>query len=198
MTDLLTRSDKRRMDTMSRDEVVNLYAQRFPTLNINIGQHDTDTFPIITKLVEQATPNIIALRRGIRSTPLPKWPKILDNLDHHGGIWILETEDEWRCAMCGYLSEVWDHCHTTGLVRGRLCQSCNMQEGFNSYRPEWQLWRWSAPYLQLVNNERHVYQHPSRAPTQHEFIFRDPNPIDRIALPLTKLFATINDRLRHQ
>lgn len=181
---------------MSRNEVVNLYAQRFPTLTINTQQHDPDTLSIITKLVEEATPNIIALRRGVRSTPLSKWRKIVDNLYQHGGIWILETEDESPCAMCGAQSHVWDHCHTTGLVRGRLCQSCNMQEGWNSYRPEWQLWRWAAPYLQLINGDRHVYYHSSRPATQHEFIFRDPNPIDRIKLPLTELFAIIQYRLQ--
>lgn len=43
--------------------------------------------------------------------------------------------DDWqaeRCAICGgrrsHLVE--DHDHTTGLVRGWLCQSCNASEGF--------------------------------------------------------------------
>lgn len=44
---------------------------------------------------------------------------------------------EWqqgRCAVCGgaRCDEVLDHDHATGLIRGRLCQSCNLLEGFAS------------------------------------------------------------------
>ena len=39
-----------------------------------------------------------------------------------------------RCAVCGgpESAEVLDHDHVTGLMRGRLCQSCNLLEGFAS------------------------------------------------------------------
>lgn len=38
-----------------------------------------------------------------------------------------------RCAMCGgqmSLHLVLDHCHDTGQIRGYLCRSCNVQEGW--------------------------------------------------------------------
>ena len=36
-----------------------------------------------------------------------------------------------RCAICGQqpLRLIDDHCHDTGLIRGYLCQSCNVREG---------------------------------------------------------------------
>jgi hypothetical protein len=35
-----------------------------------------------------------------------------------------------RCAICSRRSEFLDHSHKTGLVRGWLCRSCNIGEGF--------------------------------------------------------------------
>lgn len=53
-----------------------------------------------------------------------------------------------RCAMCGPLKierPVLDHCHTTGLVRGYLCKSCNIAEGLSGH-DMWTLWRnWDNP-----------------------------------------------------
>lgn len=45
---------------------------------------------------------------------------------------MLEAQDE-RCAICGGQDEDSrlhvDHCHTTGKVRGLLCESCNLSIG---------------------------------------------------------------------
>jgi hypothetical protein len=35
-----------------------------------------------------------------------------------------------RCAICADQSRFLDHSHETGLVRGWLCRSCNVSEGF--------------------------------------------------------------------
>jgi len=44
----------------------------------------------------------------------------------------MEENQEYRCLICNTYSEnlVVDHCHTTGKVRGLLCDSCNRGIGF--------------------------------------------------------------------
>jgi hypothetical protein len=41
---------------------------------------------------------------------------------------------EHRCAICGFphFDLILDHDHATGLVRGRLCRSCNIAEGMGN------------------------------------------------------------------
>jgi hypothetical protein len=69
------------------------------------------------------------------------------------------TVDDWGppgiCAMCGGLGgDVEDHCHRTGLVRGRLCRGCNVVEGANRggvaakyrRRPPAVIVGWTRPY----------------------------------------------------
>lgn len=53
-----------------------------------------------------------------------------------------------ECAMCGAteLTLADDHCHITGLHRGRLCVSCNLAEGRDE-DAEWVWWRLHAPRL---------------------------------------------------
>lgn len=52
-----------------------------------------------------------------------------------------------RCAICGstpgHLIE--DHDHYTGLVRGRLCRSCNTREGMNRVGGIWAKYRERNP-----------------------------------------------------
>jgi hypothetical protein len=44
---------------------------------------------------------------------------------------LLTVWQDNRCALCGYRRDrlVMDHCHRTTLVRGLLCQGCNVREG---------------------------------------------------------------------
>ncbi len=37
-----------------------------------------------------------------------------------------------RCAICGGPEQVTDHDHATAMVRGRLCQGCNVGEGYGN------------------------------------------------------------------
>ena len=169
-----------------------------PPLDVDPQHYDPDVLPIINALIKEATPNIIASRRPI-TTPNAVWTRIIKNMRQHTSIWLIDCDDElWMCNMCGRSSEVWDHCHTTGLIRGRLCQSCNAMEGKNPHRPEWQLWKWAAPDLQMCNNTRGVYNGRWQQPTQHEQLFYGPNAIDRMTLPLTELFTQIHDALEQR
>lgn len=46
---------------------------------------------------------------------------------------LLVDWHDGRCAVCGARDRRYlDHSHGTGLVRGWLCQSCNISEGFGS------------------------------------------------------------------
>jgi Recombination endonuclease VII len=47
---------------------------------------------------------------------------------------LLSDWQAGRCAVCGGKSEVNDHDHQTGLVRGELCRSCNSMEAY-AYLP---------------------------------------------------------------
>jgi hypothetical protein len=42
---------------------------------------------------------------------------------------LLRGWQDGRCAVCGRQTEVTDHDHVTGLIRGRLCRPCNAAEG---------------------------------------------------------------------
>jgi len=59
---------------------------------------------------------------------------------------LSSIEDRWlamtlwqngRCAVCGEVDDlVTDHDHSTGLIRGFLCQDCNQAEGLGYAKPE--------------------------------------------------------------
>lgn len=180
--------------TEARRKLVNSIA-KMPALQINSAQHDIDTLPIIMPLLEEAKEDIYCYRLGYdRYNPKKdvfKFPR--------SGLWFgRDDRDEiWgeSCAMCGGPGPlVNDHCHLTGLERGRLCHSCNSQEGRNPFSPAWQLWRWAAPGLQLCNGPRYVYGGGWSAPTQHEWLFRKYN-IDRLHMPLSELVSFITECL---
>lgn len=51
-----------------------------------------------------------------------------------------------ECDLCGQPAElVIDHCHTTNLVRGRLCQLCN--RGLGHFRDNVELLQKAVSYL---------------------------------------------------
>ncbi len=57
-------------------------------------------------------------------------------------------EDGEHCEMCGRARRlVLDHCHDTGLLRGWLCQSCNVMEGRSGDSLIFRFWRERAPVL---------------------------------------------------
>lgn len=61
-------------------------------------------------------------------------------------------EQDYRCAICGsdepggrHNTFPVDHCHTTGTVRGLLCDACNL--GLGKFRDDPALLRAAADYL---------------------------------------------------
>jgi hypothetical protein len=40
---------------------------------------------------------------------------------------ILMDKQEGKCALCSKIPEVVDHCHKEGIVRGLLCNGCNLK-----------------------------------------------------------------------
>lgn len=71
------------------------------------------------------------------------------------GIWFTEADKGTEygdkfCGICGTKDDrlVNDHCHTTGLLRGLLCFSCNNFEGRKD-TPTFDAWRLTAPLLQV-------------------------------------------------
>ena len=75
-----------------------------------------------------------------------------------GGRWYTANDVDrrgWqRCGICGRPNDrlVQDHCHSTGLVRGLICYSCNSREAF-SEAPAFVAWRTTAPGLEVGHRE---------------------------------------------
>ena len=68
-----------------------------------------------------------------------KQAALIRDISDQGEAYVAATRllRDWqagRCAICGGAesADVLDHAHATGLIRGRLCQSCNLLEGFAS------------------------------------------------------------------
>lgn len=69
------------------------------------------------------------------------------------------TDQEGGCAICGTQTPGGrgkyfhvDHCHTTGVVRGLLCQSCNTSLG--GFKDNYGILRKAAYYLERFNAEQ--------------------------------------------
>ena len=167
-----------------------------PPFDIDPQHYDPDVIPAMNELIEQATKNIMVLRSKVIHGLSPRHSKnVIERMERTTSIWLTSKDnDPWICTMCGDPDDVWDHCHDTGLVRGRLCRSCNSCEGSSGDMPHWQLWKWSAPMLQICNKQRQIYN-GRRAPTEHERLFYGENAIERETLPIKELFQKIDDAL---
>lgn len=50
------------------------------------------------------------------------------------GVSPMRAWQDGRCALCGFRERlVRDHCHETGLIRGLLCNPCNLCEGLSNH-----------------------------------------------------------------
>ena len=74
------------------------------------------------------------------------------------GLCPIRTWQDGRCGLCGFRGNlVEDHCHTSGLVRGMLCRSCNVREGVSSLNLE--EWRGGVTVASLLGVLR-LYVNP--------------------------------------
>ena len=71
-------------------------------------------------------------------------------LEGFKGLEELFNWQEKRCAMCGFEHDkiVMDHCHESGLIRGLLCQPCNLNESSNDSL-RWQIYCKFPPTMLL-------------------------------------------------
>jgi hypothetical protein len=71
-------------------------------------------------------------------------------LEGSEGLRELHHWQEARCAMCGFEDDkiVMDHCHESGLIRGLLCHSCNLNESSNDSL-RWKIYRKFPPTMFL-------------------------------------------------
>lgn len=58
---------------------------------------------------------------------------------------FIEAKVSKECIICGLPAEVVDHDHSTGKIRGALCQRCNM--GLGHFRDNPELLELAAMYL---------------------------------------------------
>ena len=79
-----------------------------------------------------------------------RWDKNTLVLEGSEGLHELHEWQEGRCAMCGHERGkiLMDHCHESGLIRGLLCHSCNLNESGN-YDVRWQIYRKFPPTMLL-------------------------------------------------
>ena len=80
-----------------------------------------------------------------------RWDQKASLLEGSEGLDELWGWQENRCAMCGFEDSkiVMDHCHESGLIRGLLCHSCNLNESSND-EFRWQIYR-KFPPTTLLN-----------------------------------------------
>lgn len=100
-----------------------------------------------------------------------------------GEVWF---DDYETCAVCSAAKgAMWDdHCHVTGLVRGRLCPGCNGEEGRRD-GPVWELWRLTAPELAMDRREISW-----RADANYRFVTNE----EALTLPMPELFQLHDER----
>ena len=79
-----------------------------------------------------------------------RWNQDAPLLEGSEGLNELWDWQEHRCAMCGFENTKieMDHCHESGLIRGLLCHSCNLNESSND-RLRWQIYRKFPPTMLL-------------------------------------------------
>jgi hypothetical protein len=103
-----------------------------------------------------------------------------------GGDWW-----EWHpfmCAICGSKHRlVIDHDHATGLIRGRLCHSCNIREGFSHGDDRFGLYRQRNPASMW--GFREVYWDPFRGEAKPEPALDSQEAFDMSLLVITAVAA---------
>lgn len=98
-------------------------------------------------LDDEGDPEFMAYQTG-RAYPLPKgrkepacWGWILPPPSDRDARWRLNSWNFGMCAMCEVTNSMEpiyeDHDHGSSLIRGYLCNKCNLLEGNGHLHPEW-------------------------------------------------------------
>lgn len=67
---------------------------------------------------------------------------------------IEALESSAVCAICGREASRIDHCHDTGIVRGRLCHACNVGLGLFGDSPD--TLREAANYIERQHDKENM------------------------------------------
>ena len=114
------------------------------------------------------------------------WDKPAPDGESPPGVSPMRAWQDGRCALCGfrYGPLVEDHCHTTGLVRGYLCRSCNTTEGVSDHNLD--QWRGGVTVAAHMGIEKVYADIYGRTPVAPEVTDAELEMLHRIAAAASK------------
>ena len=114
------------------------------------------------------------------------WDKPAPDGESPPGVSPMRAWQDGRCALCGFRDGplVEDHCHTTGLVRGYRCRSCNTTEGVSDHNLD--QWRGGVTVAAHMGIEKVYTDIYGRTPVAPEVTDAELEMLHRIAAAASK------------